>query len=116
MANLFDISPAVANLFDISCLVPTSTGSTISTLAFDAPFDPSHSSLPSYLGSHTFIPLGPAIAPKFDLSLTQADEAAFVVANRTASLVSPNDPGKDIDWLELASLGGGLARTGEDDV
>lgn len=105
---------AVAQLFDISCIVPTPDIATITSLAYDTPLDPLDSSLDlssigAYLGIHTFVFDNGTLLPRFDFSTSQGGDT-FIVANKTGTIPSPDEP-VDVAWLELVNLEGTLAST-----
>lgn len=106
---------AIAQLFDISCLDPSTFLSTIQS-AHDTPLSvySDFTSIRSYLGEHTFVIASETnlIEPKFDFGLALNDEInGYVIGNKTGTIPSIDDSVDDVAWLELTALEGGLATT-----
>jgi len=117
---------AVAELFDVSCLNPSSYDE-FTQLAFDAWKDASKELTAAdlitdlafidpkvVLGQHYFItnPItGSGLSPKWDF--TSASEKghpdAFAVGAKVGDLPAPTDPATNIDWLQLKVVQGDLA-------
>ncbi|KAK0458731.1 uncharacterized protein EV420DRAFT_329033 [Desarmillaria tabescens] len=110
---------AVAEIFDISCLLGTPLFGHIQDLAIAA-WKNTHriENVPSklglalrVLGDHFFItnPItGSGISPKWDFSASLHDSEAFVVGARSGSMTAPTGS-SDIDWLVLDRVLGSLA-------
>ncbi|KAJ3500443.1 hypothetical protein NMY22_g19260 [Coprinellus aureogranulatus] len=118
---------AVAELFDISCLVGSALFDTIPDrlmdLWKDAPdsmtadiltsmFYPGKNS--AVLGQHYFVPnpSGQGLSPKWDFTSTgrnNGNKNAYVLAARAGGAPAPTGA-QDIDWLALTSVSGGLAK------
>ncbi|KAG8729987.1 hypothetical protein FRC12_020586 [Ceratobasidium sp. 428] len=65
---------------------------------------------PHMLGKHYFTSQNGAIAPVFDFRTSKkGDENAFTIDKRVGGIPSP-DGKKNIDWLQLESTAGGLAK------
>ncbi|KAF8594674.1 hypothetical protein BDV93DRAFT_529164 [Ceratobasidium sp. AG-I] len=115
---------AVASLIDLSCLYDDDD-------AFDDIQDAVYNLIPMYshhlpskhkleavlgfyphiLGDHYFTPKDGAISPVFDFRARskKGDPNAFTLDKRVGGIPSP-DGKKNIDWLELANVEGGLAK------
>lgn len=67
----------------------------------------------AYLGFHSFVTFNATLSPKFDFSASQKKKNAYVIAAKVGSVPSPQDPKKDVAWLELAAKDpkGTLAKT-----
>jgi len=121
---------ALAELFDVSCLVKTSIFPSIPDIAIAAweAAPPSVTaaeviktlhgiSAPVILGQHYFVtnPIsGTGSNPKWDFT-SQSDagnKEAFVVAAKVNGASAPTGS-KDIDWVQLGVLAGAPALTGE---
>ncbi|KAI0806242.1 hypothetical protein BC629DRAFT_1486464 [Irpex lacteus] len=116
---------ALAELFDISCLPPSSfDGLTTSALAAweAAPASTTPQDIidtlagigsPEVLGQHYFItnPSGTGLSPKWDFTSASfaGNSNAFVIGARTGDIPAPTDPAVNIDWLSLSNAGGDLA-------
>ncbi|KAF8919323.1 hypothetical protein CPB85DRAFT_1429936 [Mucidula mucida] len=107
---------AVAQLFDISCIVFTDTFSEVQDLLIAAIHEASLSSrtydeaetLP-FLADHYFVhnPVtGDSISPKFDFTATVGD---FVVGKVEVSSPAPTGP-QDVNWLKLSNIEGSLSQ------
>ncbi|KAL4260168.1 Protein of unknown function DUF3455 [Pleurotus pulmonarius] len=126
-AGTYTSAGAVAELFDISCLVGTSTFNRIQDDVFTVwKFLPKQltaakvvellhfAKTPGILGQHYFItnPLtGVGISPKWDFTsqgATKGNPNAYVVGARTGGLAAPTGP-QDVDWLSLSNAQGQLA-------
>lgn len=67
------------------------------------------------LGQHYFIVnpfTGNGLSPVFDFrdGLLHGDSTAFIVTNKTGDLAAPTGK-QDVDWLELATVQGSVAKT-----
>ncbi|KDQ31883.1 hypothetical protein PLEOSDRAFT_1100408 [Pleurotus ostreatus PC15] len=126
-AGTYTSAGAVAELFDISCLVGKSTFNRIQDDVFTVwkllPKQLTAAKVvellhfaktPTILGQHYFIinPLtGVGISPKWDFTsqgATKGNPNAFVVGARTGGLAAPTGP-QDVDWLSLSNAQGQLA-------
>ncbi|KAM0751034.1 hypothetical protein T439DRAFT_325190 [Meredithblackwellia eburnea MCA 4105] len=67
-------------------------------------------SVAGYLGFHVFLSVAGTLTPDFDFSATQGP-GQLVLAAKTASVPSPDDPAKDVAWLQLTGKSGNLAKT-----
>ncbi|EIM89137.1 uncharacterized protein STEHIDRAFT_167031 [Stereum hirsutum FP-91666 SS1] len=114
---------AVAELFDISCVVDTAISPYL-TSAIEALWSAIPSNIlnttelisklgflgnPDVLGQHYFVPnpaTGSGTSPKFDFTSARFNGVAdaFVVLARTGDIPSPDDKSVDIDWLYLTAL------------
>ncbi|KZV72695.1 hypothetical protein PENSPDRAFT_628290 [Peniophora sp. CONT] len=113
---------AVAELFDISCLVGKPDFDSLQTKAFEewsaSPQTAQElidaiGKRPIILGQHFFIanPAGSgANVPKFDFTSGRlaGDAQAFVVASKVGDILAPTGA-DDVDWLELNQTSGALA-------
>ncbi|KAF4564706.1 hypothetical protein EYR40_010878 [Pleurotus pulmonarius] len=118
---------AVAELFDISCLLGTPAFDHIEDLAFtiwkalpnkvtaDKVIELLHlAKTPTILGQHYFItnPItGSGLSPKWDFTsqgATKGNPNAFVVGARSGGVPAPTGP-QDVDWLFLTGVQGQLA-------
>jgi len=116
---------AVAELYNIACLVHTPQLATIANEAYalwsKVPGN-NAAEIPKCLeglnflklGAHYFITnpvTGTGLSPKWDFTSTGSnagDENAFVVAAKAGDLPAPTGPG-DVDWLSLTKVQGDLA-------
>ncbi|KAJ3485744.1 hypothetical protein NLI96_g4744 [Meripilus lineatus] len=117
---------AVAELFDISCLKP-STFEHATDLAFNA-WENAPDGLTiqkiihslsllkncGILGQHYFIPnpiTGSGLSPKWDFTSAskKGHPNAFVVGARAGGIPAPTNPGTNVDWLVLNGVQGDLA-------
>ncbi|KAJ3981916.1 putative malate dehydrogenase [Lentinula detonsa] len=120
---------ALADLFDVSCLVGQSSFNTLQTTAF-AVWNSSTStsvsstsdvlssagvlSSPIILGQHYFITnpvTGSGLSPKWDFTSNAlaGNADAFVVATKVDDVAAPTGSA-DVDWLYLTNLTGTLAN------
>lgn len=118
---------AVAELFDISCLLGTPAFDHIQDLAFniwkalpskvtaEKVIELLHlAKTPAILGQHYFItnPItGSGLSPKWDFTsqgATKGNPNAFVVGARSGGVPAPTGP-QDVDWLFLTGVQGQLA-------
>ncbi|KAK0203611.1 hypothetical protein DFS33DRAFT_1261561 [Desarmillaria ectypa] len=110
---------AVAEIFDISCLLGTPLFDHIQDLAIVAwKKARKPESVPwelglafRVLGDHFFITnpvTGSGISPKWDFTASLHDSEAFVVGARSGSVAAPTGS-SDIDWLALNRVLGSLA-------
>ncbi|KAF9495004.1 hypothetical protein BDN71DRAFT_1482879 [Pleurotus eryngii] len=118
---------AVAELFDISCLLGTPAFDHIQGLAFniwkalpskvtaEKVIELLHlAKTPTILGQHYFITnpfTGSGLSPKWDFTsqgATKGNPNAFVVGARSGGVPAPTGP-QDIDWLFLTGVQGQLA-------
>ncbi|KAF7318718.1 hypothetical protein HMN09_00383700 [Mycena chlorophos] len=119
---------AVASLFDISCLVGTSSFSTVQDTAYtswssapssesnaeDIPSIGSAAGAGALLGYHYFVtsPSGTGISPEWDFTSTGANAGnaqAYVIGAKVGDLAAPEDSSVNVDWLELDNAKGELA-------
>ncbi|KAL4258841.1 hypothetical protein AB1N83_009673 [Pleurotus pulmonarius] len=126
-AGTFTSVGAVAELFDISCLVGTSSFDTIQNSFFtiwsQVPNNVPASSIVALfgldrtltnVGEHYFItnPItGSGLSPKWDFTsrgATSGNRNAFVVGARAGGIPAPTGP-QDVDWLQLTNVQGRLA-------
>ncbi|KAJ8515026.1 hypothetical protein ONZ45_g7492 [Pleurotus djamor] len=126
-SGTFTSTGAVAELFDISCLVGTSEFNRVQDNFFnvwkllpkgvtaDKVIGLLHlAKTPVILGQHFFItnPLtGVGLSPKWDFTsqgATKGNPNAFVVGARSGGIPAPTGA-KDVDWLSLNGVQGGLA-------
>ncbi|RXW19538.1 hypothetical protein EST38_g6313 [Candolleomyces aberdarensis] len=125
-AGNYTAAGAVAEVFDISCLVGSPLFSTIQDYLLDmwkeAPADKlNYQSLVAtfapleesgvVLGQHYFIPnptTGQGLSPVWDFIPRLKKPEAFVLAARTGGVPAPTNQ-TDIDWLSLKSVSGSLA-------
>jgi len=124
-AGTFTSVGAVAELFDISCLNP-STFNSVGQFAFDAwklapkqitaadlIQDLSFIKAPVVLGQHFFIPnpTGTGLSPEWNFSSAseKGHPNAFVVGAKAGDIPAPSNPGTNVDWLELNAVEGDLA-------
>ena len=113
---------AVAQLFDISCLVKSPMFDNIQDVAFlrwqatsgtdDCEGDITGMPLPR-MGDHYFVtpPSGTVISPVWDFRAFgrfKGNSAATVLAAKVANLPAP-DGTENVDWLQLKSISGDLA-------
>jgi len=101
-AGTYTSAGALAELFDISCLVGKPSFATIQDSR----------GLPC-LGRHYFI-TNPAnsstISPEFDLGRSKGPgTAGIIIAKKLGGIPSPVGP-TNVDWLELGNQSGGLAK------
>ncbi|KAK4690048.1 hypothetical protein P7C73_g74, partial [Tremellales sp. Uapishka_1] len=96
---------AVANLYDVSCLLANSSwceddlNTVLPTLAFNALSFPDTSGLPVKV-HHFFTTSTGTLSPEF------ATASDHVIASKTASLASPNSTATDVAWLQLTAIAG----------
>ncbi|CAE6462190.1 unnamed protein product [Rhizoctonia solani] len=64
---------------------------------------------PYILGNHYFIPWDGAIAPYFDFRSQEGGDEAYMVGQLVGGITSP-EGSQNIDWLQLASIDGELAK------
>ncbi|KAF9049293.1 hypothetical protein BDZ89DRAFT_941180, partial [Hymenopellis radicata] len=106
---------AVAQLFDLSCIVFTDTFLEVQDLLIEVILEAPLSSrtydeqtLP-FLADHYFVQnpvTGVGISPKFDFTATVGD---FVVGKSEVSTPAPTGP-QDVNWLKLSNIEGGLSQ------
>jgi len=116
---------AIAELFDVSCLVPTPLWSDLPDAAFSAWSELSNITIleiiaalralgsPGVLGQHYFVPsaTGGAPSPKFDFTsggVLKPNPDAYVISAKAGDIPSPTSP-TDVDWLVLNAVQGELA-------
>ncbi|TFK39768.1 hypothetical protein BDQ12DRAFT_664996 [Crucibulum laeve] len=125
-AGTYASAGAVAELFDISCLSKTKPAfDSVQDIAYGlwkaAPASLTTTRVSTLLssmklataGQHYFVtsPSGTGISPVWDARATsplKGNPDAFVLAAKVANIVAPTGA-KDIDWLQLKSVQGGLA-------
>lgn len=114
---------AVAELFDISCVVDSALSpyltSAVEALWSAIPSDTFNTTElistlgflgnPDVIGQHYFVPnpaTGSGSSPKFDFTSARFNGVAeaFVVLAKTGDVVSPDDKSVDVDWLYLTAL------------
>ncbi|KZP25026.1 hypothetical protein FIBSPDRAFT_821375 [Athelia psychrophila] len=119
-------SGAVAELFDVSCLVSQPSFASLQDTAFTmwtaspAPETPAAlitklGTSPTVLGQHYFVanPSGAAgTSPKWDFTsnVDAGNTNAFVIGAKTGDLPAPTGA-SDVDWLQLKNVEGDLATT-----
>lgn len=120
---------AVAQLFDMSCLIGTPLSTTIQNDAFNiwnnAPSSFTAQDIiktlcphPLVLGQHYFVPNpnpavgSPTISPKWDFTADseKGNAEAFVIGAKVGDLPAPTSK-SDVDWLQLKNVEGQLADT-----
>ncbi|KIJ91875.1 hypothetical protein K443DRAFT_114457 [Laccaria amethystina LaAM-08-1] len=104
-AGTYASAGAVAQLFDISCLVQSPAFDNVQDIAFLKPL--------TRMGDHYFVtsPSGTGISPVWDFRAFgrfKGNANAMVLAAKVANLPSPAGP-QNVDWLQLKSVSGELA-------
>ncbi|KAI0696843.1 hypothetical protein BC835DRAFT_1340949 [Cytidiella melzeri] len=124
-AGTYTSAGALAELFDISCL-PPSTFNGLTTAAYVA-WEAAPASVtpqdiidalagagsPEVLGQHYFITnASGGLSPKWDFTSASmaGNPNAYVVGVRTGDIPAPTDPTVNVDWLSLSNGGGELAE------
>lgn len=112
-AGTFTSAGAIAQLFDVSCLVNTGLFSALPNMAYAAATSAIAKQLrggPFKLGDHYFITnAAGGISPTFDFTASQKNSTAFVTAAKKGAIPSPAGP-SNIDWLMLSSVDGSLSQ------
>jgi Protein of unknown function (DUF3455) len=121
---------AVAELYDISCLINTplfGMSQDLAMAAWKLSRDKKATNIvkqvlrssPGYAGEHYFVtnPVAAGISPMWDQRNLGAPAArnadAFIIGAKKAGVAAPvrtNQP-KDVDWLEISNVQGKLATT-----
>jgi len=105
---------AVAELFDASCIynaISSISSNGASSAIAIAAMKAALGSKPSLLGHHYFVnnPTGAAgVSPTFDFrsDSQKGNPNAFVITAKIGDILAPNNPTKNIDWLELQAIPG----------
>jgi len=127
-SNNFTNVGAVAELIDVSCYVNAPWFDTIQDVLFPAWDELSQSmsiqqaiefvhflNPPANLAQHYFVPnpaTGQGVSPKWDFTSNgkfEGNTDAFIVAKGNGTLPSPDDPKKDVAWLEVLNVQGKVA-------
>ncbi|KAJ3982904.1 hypothetical protein F5890DRAFT_285570 [Lentinula detonsa] len=128
-AGTYTSTGALADLFDVSCLVGQSSFATLQSTAFAAWNSSTSTSVsstsdvlssagvlssPITLGQHYFITnpvTGSGLSPKWDFTSNAlaGNADAFVVATKVDDVAAPTGSA-DVDWLYLTNLTGTLAN------
>ncbi|KZS98611.1 hypothetical protein SISNIDRAFT_481329 [Sistotremastrum niveocremeum HHB9708] len=109
---------AVADLFDFSCLAKeTSILNTVPSILYGVevgspPAIKFLDSTPLHIGKHFFAvnpTTGSGISPAFHI--TTSHEDALFVGNKIGDIKAPTDSTHNVDWLQLSTIEGTLAKT-----
>ncbi|GBE88620.1 hypothetical protein SCP_1400250 [Sparassis crispa] len=129
-SNTFTNVGAVAELFDVSCVVNESFFQSLPNMLYNAwtSLDDGFTILdiidilhfanpPEVLAQHYFVPnpvTGSGLSPKWDFTSSGFFEGvsnAFVIAKANGTLPSPDNSTLDITWLEVTRVEGDIAST-----
>jgi len=123
-AGTYASAGAVAELYDISCLINTPAFNTVQDTAFKAWNVSTERKSTSVVnravpglrdgGSHYFVvsPSGTGISPIWDQRRCGRanSEEGFVIGAKVNGAPAPTGP-KDVDWLQIGNVKGNLAKT-----